>query len=468
MALFVIIYGAIVFLLAYFFIKQVVRRIEKLADLVKKVGEGNLDIKFESRSTDEISDLGFTFNEMARKLKNSYADLNAKAEQIELQNRSLKDNKVEILNLLQRIQAEKVKTDQEKIKIEAILSSIGDGVFVTDNLGRVIIANSIALNLAGYTGEEVLNRSYTQVFKFVLDEDPTVQINSFVEEVLKTGTIKNLVNHTLLVRKDGSTIPVADSAALVKDLQGNISGCVVVFRDVTHQREIEQTKDNFLSTAAHQLRTPLGSIRWNLEMLLSGDIGELPNNIQEIIQQVYESDQRLIELVNDLLNVSRIDQGRLTNTPKSTVVADIVQSVIKELHPEIQKRSLSVNLNLDTNLSSVIVDPKLFYEVVTNLVANAIKYNKKDGIVNIKTYQKDDYLYIEISDTGIGIRAKDQSQLFSKFFRAENAVRSETEGTGLGLFVAKSYIESWGGQIKFVSEENKGSTFIIILPTSKL
>lgn len=361
---------------------------------------------------------------------------------------------------------EKNNLQQEKNKISAILSSIGDAVLVVDREEKIISINGVAEGLCGYHLDEAVGKKYNEIFNFILEKTPDVLYTDFIAEVIKTESIYEMPDHTILISKDGRHIPVADSAAPIHDKDGNVFGCVLVLRDTTHERELEKAKDDFLSVAAHQLRTPLGSMKWSLEMLLNGDFGKINHKFDELFKKLSENNQRMIKLVNDLLNSSRIDQGRVADNPIKVNIEDIVKTVIKELEIETKQKLIKVSIEIKNTLPSIIIDPVRFHEVITNLVSNAIKYNKNKGSITIIIKKQTDDILLSIADTGIGIPYEDQKRLFSKFFRAANAVHSETDGTGLGLFVVKSYIESWGGKICLKSREDHNTCFTINLPLS--
>jgi PAS domain S-box-containing protein len=357
------------------------------------------------------------------------------------------------------------RAEENRSRVEALLTSIGDGVFAVDLNGRVTLMNSVAYNLTGYTFAEVQGKYYADVFKFLLEKDQDSPYPPFIEEAIKAKTIKTIIEPTLLVRKDGTKIPISDSAAPVKDSHGNILGCIVVFRDTTLERELEKAKDEFLSVAAHQMRTPLGNMRWNLEMLLSGDLGQVSGQFREVLVQIYQSNQRLIRLVNGLLHVSRIDQNKIKDELRAVNVIDVFKDVMKEMEYEGKSKGISLTLKFpEGQIPDITIDPQRLRDVVQNLLSNAVKYNRLGGTVTVTVALLGEFIQAKISDTGIGIPKKDQAEVFTKFFRATNAKMSQTEGTGLGLYVVKSYIEGWGGEIFFESQEGSGTTFTFTLP----
>lgn len=341
------------------------------------------------------------------------------------------------------LEEEKQKLLLEKNKISTIVESIGDGVFVVDSDYKIIVFNKEASRLTQFTTQEVMGQVYTSIMRFMSEKDGATQDN-FVRQAMEKGITGSMAKDTVLIRKDGSKLSVADSVAPLKNESGQVIGSVVVFRDSTKEREIDRMKTEFLSVAAHQLKTPLGSMRWNLEALVE-DGEDLDPEMKETIQDISASNIRIIDLVNDLLNVSRIDQGRVANEPKPTSVNQVIDESLGELGHAIKQKQLKLVYQKDQQFPSIILDPKHLREVIQNLLSNAIKYNRPQGTVWIENKVVGGGMEIKISDTGIGIPKQDLTKLFSKFYRASNASQSQTDGSGLGLFVVKKYIEDWGG-----------------------
>lgn len=364
---------------------------------------------------------------------------------------------------VKEIEQSKAVAEQERAKAEAILKSIGDGVFAVDLEGTIMLMNAVAEDLTGFTFNESIGKYYKEIFRFVKEKDPSSLYPSFIEDVIKTGTIKTLENHTMLINRQGTKIPISDSAAPIKDEKGGISGCIIVIRNASRERQLDLAKDEFISIVAHQLRTPLGSMRWNIEMILRQP--NISDKINNKIKRIYQSNQRLITLVNDLLNVSIIEQGMVKDTPHPTDVLEVIRSAVLEMEPEAQKHKVIITIqSQEKHIPKIMIDPKRLREVIQNLLSNAIKYNVPGGKTTFVVDHIGEFIKISVNDQGIGIPNKDQPLLFSKFYRAANAVQRDTSGSGLGLFVVKSYVERWGGNISFESSENKGTTFHIELP----
>ncbi len=228
--------------------------------------------------------------------------------------------------------------------------------------------------------------------------------------------------------------------------------------------ELDQRKSEFLSVAAHQLRTPLSAIKWTLNMILNGELGEISNDQKVFLMKSYESNDRMIMLIEDMLRADRIDAGKYDFKPVSTQVLDIIDNVLYEMLPDATKRQVKIEFHRpDVVIPRLNVDQEKMRAVFQNLLDNAIKYTRPGGAVLIDVRRFPDAVEFMVQDNGIGIPKEQQTLIFSRFFRARNAIKVETDGNGLGLFIVKSIIEMHGGKIWFESEENKGTAFYFTL-----
>jgi len=225
-------------------------------------------------------------------------------------------------------------------------------------------------------------------------------------------------------------------------------------------------KTEFVSVPSHQLRTPLTAMKWYLEELGDVESGKLNKEQKEYVESLDASLDRMIILINDLLNVSRLETARMIVEPKPTDIIKLIKRAVEGNVFGIKKKGVKIITDFKVkSLKKINIDPKLIYQVVNNLLSNAIKYSKdKNPRVKISLEKMKDEIKISIEDNGMGIPKKDQSKMFRKFFRASNAVRQETEGTGLGLYIAKMIVEVSGGRIWFKSSEGKGTIFYFTLP----
>jgi len=239
--------------------------------------------------------------------------------------------------------------------------------------------------------------------------------------------------------------------------------------DITREKKVERLKTEFVSLSAHQLRTPLSAIKWTLRMLLDGDLGELSPEQREFLEKTYKSNERMIVLVNDLLDVTRIEEGRYIYKLVLADIEALTQFVISSRKEEFEKRKIKLKFKKpEKKLPEVEIDVERIKVVIQNLLENALRYTPVGGDVIVSLRHYKDRIEFSVKDTGMGIPVDQQSRIFTKFFRSPNAVRAETEGSGLGLFISKNIIEAHGGKIGFESEENKGSTFHFSIPLKEV
>jgi len=231
--------------------------------------------------------------------------------------------------------------------------------------------------------------------------------------------------------------------------------------------EASRMKSEFISVASHQLRSPLSNLRWAIELLMSGRLGKIEKKQEEYFKILKENSGRMMELISDLLIVSRIEQGTLPLKKQKFSLENLIKNLILEFKSFIQTSNIDVKFRSDDNLPDVFADPYQIRLVVENLLDNAIRYIKWRGEVKIDLLRKGANLYFEITDSGVGIPAEDKKHIFQKFFRSGNVLKYQTQGTGLGLYIAKAIVEKSGGKIGFSSQEGVGSTFWFTLPLIK-
>jgi len=245
-------------------------------------------------------------------------------------------------------------------------------------------------------------------------------------------------------------------------------GTLVILHDVSREKIIERMKTEFVSLAAHQLKTPLSGIKWTLKMFLDKEFGEMTKEQMDYIEKTYNANERMISLINDLLNVARIEEGRYIYKPSPTDFEEVIQGVIDIYQKNLKDKNLKLSFKKPkVRLPSVPTDIEKMTLAVENLVSNAIKYTLKGGTITISFKSDKDELEIAVADTGLGIPKEQQARVFTKFFRGTNVMKKETEGTGLGLFIAQNIIKAHKGKIWFESTEDKGTTFHVSLPVKK-
>lgn len=378
-------------------------------------------------------------------------------------NESLEDTKIATLNILEDLEEEKSKLKEEKDKVDTIIQSIGDGVFVLDRNYRIILYNKVCEALTGFSQEEAVGKNYKEILNFHFDDSETIN-DKFIINCIEKGEVTSMSNHTVLIRRDGQKIPVADSASPIRNKLGLVIGCVVVFRDVTKEREVDRAKTEFVSLASHQLRTPLTAIKWYVELL--EDAEGLSEEYKGYLKEINDGNERMVDLVNALLNTSRIDMGTFEIQPEPTLINEIAESVLKELEPLISEKSIMIEKVYGNELKQYNLDQKLTRIIFQNLLSNAVKYTPEKGSVNLSINEENNLIKVIVEDTGYGIPKDQQQKIFSKLFRADNIREKITDGTGLGLYIVKSIVDQSGGKIWFESEENKGTKFFVELPAT--
>lgn len=360
------------------------------------------------------------------------------------------------------------KSDLEKRKLEAILHSIGEGVFVVDRNGKILLINTMAKQLAGRTNEELLDSPFYKHLKFVNEEEKAIAMD-FLRPVLSKASFVKTDQDVRFVPRKGDSIHVSLAAAPIKK-RSEVVGSVVVFADKTHEYEVDKMKSEFVSIASHQLRTPLTGIKWMVSLLLRGQVGKLSEKQLEFVQNINSSNERMIQLVNDLLNVSRIESSKAKKLERTACdLKKMIGDVLAEQQGIAQQLGVSLVADIQASPATVEADHDKLYQVVMNLANNAIKYSRKGGSVQVgysleKGEKDGTFVKVSIRDSGIGIPKSQQGQIFKKFFRADNAVESVATGTGLGLYYVKMVVEAHGGRIWFDSVPDKGTTFYFTLP----
>lgn len=348
---------------------------------------------------------------------------------------------------------------------EAILASVGEGVAVIDNARDITFMNAAGARILGVAPETTLRRKLKDVFGVPTDlQDRPVPEEERASSLALAGSVSQATYR--ITRTDGSRFTGTFTAAPVL-FEGRNIGVVFVFHDITREMELERERGELLSIASHQLRTPLTAMRWITEMLLRGDVGKLKPDQLEQIGALSESTERLTELVNDMLNASRLESGKITAEPVETDLPALAKGAAAEIEPLARQKNQKLELRLPKKLPRLTIDGKLVRQAVLNLLSNAVKYTPDGGRISFSIEPRAEDVLVTVKDTGIGVPPEQQKRLFEKFFRADNAVQSGVEGTGLGLYVVKQIVELSGGKLEFVSEPGKGTSFFFTLPLKR-
>lgn len=321
----------------------------------------------------------------------------------------------------------------------------------------------------------LLNRQFKKIYK----ED--VQISPELDSLLRAVSItyenndkdRELLERSFTISSREFSELNTRITNLAKDLEiekKNVEEKVSIRTEelqVANKRltELDKVKTEFISVAAHQLRTPLSAVKWILSLLMDEDNENMTAAQRSLIMKGYESNERIIRLINQMLIVTRIESGRMTYSFISIHIEDLIDNCLQDFTGEIKNRNINLRFEEDEHtLPYVNIDADKVRAVIQNLIENAIFYTKDNGNIIVKAKQDGSYLKISVKDDGIGIPDVQKTGIFNKFFRAENALKARTEGSGLGLFVSKSIVEKHGGNIWFDSVEGEGSTFYFTLP----
>lgn len=360
----------------------------------------------------------------------------------------------------------------ERNQREAILNSLSDGVLEYNDKSQIVLMNPKAEELLGIKFRDVsgltiapeLAKANEKLRGIVELMYPALAPYASSSKALPgVSSAKTMEIHT-----SSPELKLLVTMTHVVDQAGKVRGFLKILHDVSRERLLGRIKSEFVSIAAHQLRTPLSAIKWTLRLLLEGDAGALSKEQSDFLSKGYEINERMIKLVNDLLNAARIEEGRFGYEFQDIDLGEFLNTIVKNYSDIARQRSVGLKFaNAAGKLPLIYGDAEKLALALNNLLDNAIKYTVAGGTALVGLELKGDYASVSISDTGVGIPVAEQRRVFSKFFRASNVIRMETEGTGLGLFIVRNIIRRHGGDIQFVSKEGQGSKFVLTLPIKK-
>lgn len=432
--------------------KLYVDPLNRLIEVSRTILGGDMNKRAEVHSSDEIGQLEMTFNKMIDMISHSYAQLE---ERVRERTNQLAEN----MRVLER----------EKAKDEALLANIGEGIIATNTQGVVLFANKATHEMLGWTTKEMVGRHLGDTVSIQDEMGGKLSAEKqLIHQALTTGKklITTINTPYYWLRRDGTRFPAAITVTPIRSGDETI-GAIIIFRDFTKEKEVDKAKNEFVSLASHQLRTPLSIINWYSEMFSAGDAGKMTKKQEKYIYEIYHANERMIELVSALLNVSRLDLGTFIFEPEDINIVNIIQKSISEQKNTIEEKKLILKEIYPVDPVVLRIDPKIAMIIFQNLITNAIKYTPAAGTIEIEIIPRrspEHTILIRIADTGYGIPKAEHAKIFAKLYRATNVRTKDTEGTGLGLYLVRAVVHKLGGKIWFESEENKGSTFYVSLP----
>jgi signal transduction histidine kinase len=342
--------------------------------------------------------------------------------------------------------------------MDLVMASLTESICVIDKNGTILFANDAFADMVGRVRILVLGEKIWDVLQLVREINGQPLITN--ETLAATWGAEAVTSLNGNYRLDNMVIELGAHHV------PNLEQLILVMRDVTREQEIDRLKSEFMTLASHQLRTPLSAINWFSEMLLKNEAGELNPDQQEFIKNISMSGRRMTDIVGALLNVSRLESGQVIIEPKPTDVAALVRGVVDELANLVHKKQQGLTVHIAPDLPLINLDPSLINQAYASLITNASKYTQDGGQIDLTVKIEDGQLLSSVTDNGYGVPEEERRKIFQKFFRASNILKIETDGTGLGLYLVKTIVESSGGKVGFESQEGKGSTFWFSVPAS--
>jgi two-component system phosphate regulon sensor histidine kinase PhoR len=402
-------------LLAVLIAERTARPVRRLTRLAERLAEGDLSARLFPTSADEIGQLTRAFNHMADQLREKVTAL-----------------------------------AEERSRLAAVLERMADGVLITDGAGRVQLINPAAARLLDTTREAALNRSFAQVVRHYQLIELWQRCREQGEEQVEA----------VEVSYRGFFL----QAIVTPFQEAGSQDYLVILQDLTQVRRLETVRQDFISNISHELRTPLAALKAVVETLRDGAM-EDPPAAERFLNRIEVEVDALTQMVQELLELSRIESGRVPLRLVPTPVADVVLPPVERLRPQAERAGLTVLVGLPAGLPPVLADAERTQQVVTNLVHNAIKFTPPGGMVTISAEPARGELVISVRDTGVGIPADDLPRIFERFYKADRA--RSGGGTGLGLAIARHIVQAHGGRIWAESTEGQGSTFYFSLPLAR-
>ncbi len=345
----------------------------------------------------------------------------------------------------------------EKSKMKTIINCMGDGVLVCDRDGCIVLTNPAASRMLKVSESSLLGR-------FLHQCNLDAQLSKTITESLTTQDRGYAsVSQELSIGDSGEVFLRAHTAPVRNDL-GETIGSVTVLQDISHLKELDKMKSEFIAMVAHELRAPLAAVEQQLTVILNRMAGDVSEKQERLLSRAKERTRGLLGLIKDLLDLSKIEAGRMVQYKETLTLQEIVQKVVDLMRVEAENKKIDLQFLPPSTNPPLLADRTSMEGIFTNLISNAIKYTPEGGKVWVTLSEEGDFVKATVSDTGIGIKKEDLPRIFDKFYRVKTVETRQIIGTGLGLSIVKSIVEAHHGSISVESEEGGGSTFTVLLP----
>lgn len=449
-----------------FFLNIILKPLQTITEHAQRISKGEFNQTIRVKSGDELQILAETLNVMTTRLKGLYENLETtikeQTKELTAEVAQLEDAHEKMASLLKEIEIKKrflERQAQDLGKYQLAVENVSDQIVITDADGMVLYANKAAEKITGFPREEIVGTKAGVKWGKLMENELYERLWREIkgEKISFEGEFNNR-------RKSGEQYTAEAKISPILDNDDNVIFFVGIERDVTKLREVDRMKTEFIALASHQLRTPLSAIKWFLEMLMVGDVGVLSGEQMKVLSNVNESNERMIELVNTLLDVSRIESGKLVVDPKPTDIRVLLNGLLSELESSLRDKNQTVSVEFPPDLPEITLDPKLIRQVYMNYLTNAVKYSPPGSTIQLKISTQNNEIISEVKDEGYGIPPADRERMFQKFFRAKNITKQVADGSGLGLYLVKSIVESSGGRVWFETVEGKGTSFYFSIP----
>jgi two-component system sensor histidine kinase VicK len=421
--------------------KRFTRGLSELSAKVVKLGPGHWEFRRTVASGDEVELLDAVVADLTHRLRDTFWGLQGE------------------------IDARTEEVRMTAVQDRTILSTIGHGVLLFGADGRVTAVNPAGVHLIGLRKDAIVGASAAHIFHLHARRKDLSGTQHPVSKAMTTRQryVTRPETRLSIVRPDGTMLPVFLAVSPITE-HGRCTGGIVVFQDITEERQVDYMKSEFISLASHQLRTPLSSLRWYVELLRDAKGARLSAEQRSYIHEMDLASRRMSDLVDALLQVSRLEGGGISPMQSVVNLAQFVREVVEDANILGKDHGVSVAATVPPRPFHIHTDPTLLSIVLQNLLSNAVKYSRKGGVVQVTLWHKKGMTEITVKDNGIGIPRKEQQHLFQKLFRANNVGKVDATGSGLGLYISKMVMDALGGTIRLKSAEDKGTEVTIRLP----